>query len=52
MGWAEDRVVCRNQDSISNFADFVDSFFKIGLKPDFKEEAKPKNKSFLLLLFI
>lgn len=46
MGSAEDRLACRNQNSSTNLADFADRFFKIGLKPDFKEESKLKNKVF------
>lgn len=42
MGWAEDRFSCRNQDSSTNLADFADRFFKIELKPDFKEESELK----------
>lgn len=46
MGWAEDKLAGRNQDSSANLADFADRYFKIGLKPDFKEESEFKNKAF------
>lgn len=51
MGWAEDRLACRNQDSSANLADFADRFFKIELKPDFKEESELKNKAFIFFFF-
>lgn len=44
--WAEDRITCRNQAPSINLADFADRFYKIGLNPDFKEEAEFKNKGF------